>query len=75
MESKFLGEFSEFPMGYACMSVLFNIYQHFKERNLSIMVNSVGSQYDLHVISLLFKIDQRFNELKHCFFVNSVSSQ
>ena len=25
MESKFLGVFSEFPMGHACMSVLFNI--------------------------------------------------
>ena len=39
MESKFLGEFSEFPMGHACMSLLFNIEQHFKERNPSIMVN------------------------------------
>ncbi|WP_206756795.1 hypothetical protein, partial [Streptococcus agalactiae] len=44
MESKFLGEFSEFPMGHACMSLLFNIEQHFVERNLSIMVNSVCSQ-------------------------------
>jgi len=44
IESKFLGEFSDFPMGHACMSLLFNIEKHFKERNLSIMVNSVGSQ-------------------------------
>jgi len=75
MESKFLYEFSEFPMGHACMSLLFNIEQHFKERNLSIMVNSAGSKEDSHVIILLFKIEQRFNELKHCFFVYSVSSQ
>jgi len=44
MESKFLGEFSEFPLGHACMSLLYNIEQHFKELNLSIMVNSGGSQ-------------------------------
>jgi len=43
MESKFLGKFTEFPMGHACMSLLFNIEQHFKERNLSIIVFSVGS--------------------------------
>ena len=75
MESKFQGEFSEFPMGHACMSLLFNIEQHFVERNLSIKVNSVVSQLDSHVLSLVFKIEQRFNELKHCFSVNSVSSQ
>jgi len=44
MQSKFLGEFSEFSMGHACMSLLFNIEQHFVEHILSIMVNSVGSQ-------------------------------
>jgi len=68
MESKFLAEFCDFPMGHACMSLLFNIEQHFKERNLSIMVNWVGFQKDSNVISLLFKIEQRFNEMKHYFF-------
>ena len=75
MQSKFLGEFSEFPMGHACMSLLFNIEQHFVVWNLGIMVNSVGSQQVSRVVSLLFKIEQGFNELKHCFSVNSVSSQ
>ena len=67
MDLKFLGEFSEFPMGHVCMIVLFNIEQHFKERNLSVMVNSVGSQYDSHVISLLFKIEQRFKRTEKLF--------
>jgi len=43
MESKFLGKFPEFPKGNACMISVFNIEQHFKERNLNIVVNSVGS--------------------------------
>jgi len=56
------------------MSVLFKIYNHFNDRNLGIMVNSVGSPYNSHVTGVILKVEQSFNDLKHCFFVHSVSS-